>query len=151
LPLSVQKVGGGDGRVTATDIQMSDEAEQEAAPEPAGRPVESQSEWPWQARLAISTWRLNGDWTCGGSVVHPNWILTAAHCVVDDIDGRFTTVAPSTIEVRTGSSRPDCGGQVSKVKRIVKHPEFDPSRGQRHRAARTQESGLGRADPTRHL
>jgi lysyl endopeptidase len=116
LPLSVHKVGGGDGRVTATPMSVS-------------APVESQSEWPWQARLAISTWRLNGDWTCGGSVVHPNWILTAAHCVVDDIDGRFTTVAPSAIEVRTGSSRPDCGGQVSKVKRIVKHPKFDPITG----------------------
>ncbi|WP_186342800.1 trypsin-like serine protease [Allochromatium palmeri] len=129
LPLSVQKVGGGDGRVTATDIQMSDEAEQEAAPAPPAGPVQSQPEWPWQARLSVSTWRLNGDWTCGGSVVHPNWILTAAHCVVDDVDERFTTVAASTIEVRTGSSRPDCGGQVSKVKRVVKHPEFDPFTG----------------------
>lgn len=129
LPLSVHKVGGGDGRVTATDVRMSDEAQEAATPEPPSGPVESQPEWPWQARLSISTWRLNGDWTCGGSVVHPNWILTAAHCVVDDIDGRFTTIAPSAMEVRTGSSRPDCGGQVSKVKRIVKHPKFDPVTG----------------------
>lgn len=130
LPLSVQKVGGGNGRVTATEIRMSDEATQALTPTPPDGPVQSQPEWPWQARLSISTWRLNGDWTCGGSVVHPNWILTAAHCVVDDIgDGRFTTVAASTVEVRTGSSRPDCGGQVSRVKRIVKHPAFDPVTG----------------------
>ena len=129
LPLSVQKVGGGDGRVTATSVQTNDDSAQTATPVSPSGPVQPQPEWPWQARLSISTWRLNGDWTCGGSVVHPNWILTAAHCVADDVDGRFTTVAPSTIEVRTGSSRPDCGGQVSKVKRVVRHPAFDPVTG----------------------
>ncbi|WP_162008643.1 trypsin-like serine protease [Thermochromatium tepidum] len=129
LPLSVHKIGGGDGRVTAIAVRAADDTPPATQPDPPSGPVESQPEWPWQARLTISTWRLNGDWTCGGSVVHPNWILTAAHCVVDDIDGRFTTVAPSAIEVRTGSSRPDCGGQVSKVKRIVKHPKFDPVTG----------------------
>lgn len=128
LPLSVHKVGGGDGRVTAINIRAGEDETPTATP-PSDGPVQSQPEWPWQARLSIGTWNMNGDWTCGGSVVHPNWILTAAHCVVDDVDGRFTTVAASTIEVRTGSSRPDCGGQASKVKRVVKHPAFDPITG----------------------
>ena len=34
--------------------------------------------WPWQVRI-IKSKNLRGH--CGGSVVHPQLILTAAHCV----------------------------------------------------------------------
>lgn len=133
LPLTVQKFGTGEGRVRTllddgTDGLTPMSSQRTGAAQPrllGGVPVE-QSEWPWQAALKITTWRVNGKWTCGGSVIHPNWILTAAHCIVDYIDERYNTVSPSNIEVRTGSTRFEHGGQTSKVKRIVKHPEFNP-------------------------
>ncbi|KAL3890594.1 hypothetical protein ACJMK2_002876, partial [Sinanodonta woodiana] len=31
---------------------------------------------PWQVALYRS-----GEYYCGGFIIHPNWILTAAHCV----------------------------------------------------------------------
>ena len=33
--------------------------------------------WPWQAMLMTKS----KSQFCGGTLVHPNWVVTAAHCV----------------------------------------------------------------------
>lgn len=32
--------------------------------------------WPWQAMVAY-----NWDFTCGGTLIHPEYVVTAAHCL----------------------------------------------------------------------
>ena len=45
--------------------------------------------WPWQAHLSVC-----GKWygmlecnICGGSLIHPHWIVSAAHCVPSSASG----------------------------------------------------------------
>lgn len=141
LPLMVQKFGEGEGRIVATladDSTASATATQSLALSSAsggakvmlaGSSAVDNTDWPWQAALEMSTWGINDPWTCGGSVIGSNWILTAAHCVVNYADARYTTISPANIKVRVGSNRFEYGGQTTLVKRIVKHPFFDPTTG----------------------
>lgn len=42
-------------------------------------------EWPWQVSIhqkdPVSGKKL--DQHCGGTLIHPSWVLTAAHCIIE--------------------------------------------------------------------
>lgn len=71
------------------------------------------TEVPYQVSL-----RKNGRHSCGGSIISPNWILTAAHCLVG--------VTEDEMSVRAGSTYKEHDGVIRNVVRLVLHPTWDP-------------------------
>uniref|UniRef100_A0A8C1WZJ4 Transmembrane serine protease 2 n=1 Tax=Cyprinus carpio TaxID=7962 RepID=A0A8C1WZJ4_CYPCA len=80
-----------------------------------GTTVTSKGVWPWQVSLQIS-----GNHLCGGSVITPYWIITAAHCVQEFSNARDWTVYAGYL------TRAEMGlATGNSVSRIVMH-NFDP-------------------------
>uniref|UniRef100_K7GGY7 Ovochymase 1 n=1 Tax=Pelodiscus sinensis TaxID=13735 RepID=K7GGY7_PELSI len=72
--------------------------------------------WPWQAGL-----QFLGDHQCGGVVISPTWVLTAAHCIQSKSRPLHWTVLVGDHD-RTLKESTE---QVRQVKTVVVHPDFD--------------------------
>lgn len=46
-----------------------------------GGETSSENAWPWQVSLQMRSKRAHGHF-CGGALIHPQFVLTAAHCLV---------------------------------------------------------------------
>ncbi|XP_057560100.1 ovochymase-1 [Hippopotamus amphibius kiboko] len=72
--------------------------------------------WPWQVGL-----RFLGSHQCGGAVINPTWILTAAHCVQSKNNPLFWTIVAGDHD-RTLKEPTE---QVRRARHIVVHEDFD--------------------------
>ena len=87
-----------------------------------GGEIADKTAWPWQVLLYV---RDRGDFvmSCGGSLVHPGWVLTAAHCV--------DSLAPENYVVIEGTSRVDPilkekgPGRTVLVRRVLRHEAYN--------------------------
>lgn len=92
-----------------------------------GRPVDAAG-YPWLGALLDDTRAPGGSdlqrFACGGSLIAPTIVLTAAHCVTDKVSGETVPAAP--LHVRFGASRLDApGGETVDVTAVVRDPDYD--------------------------
>ncbi|MEM8858852.1 MAG: trypsin-like serine protease [Chloroflexota bacterium] len=77
-------------------------------------------EWPWQVLL-------NPGGLCGGSLIDEEWVLTAAHCVVNS-QGQVTS--PGNVTLALGVHDRDqftSDIQAFNVTQVIPHPNYNPS------------------------
>jgi len=71
--------------------------------------------WPWQISL-----RVGGRHFCGGSIINPRWVVTAAHCVEENPSpGGYTVV----VGLHDQSERPK-GDQVFALQKVIMHEQY---------------------------
>lgn len=85
---------------------------------------ETTDAWPWMATLVFASEpNIYDGFFCGGSLIAANWVVTAAHCIAEEL--------PDSVDVALGvhdlkQDLPSGIGQRLGVKRIVVHPQYDP-------------------------
>jgi len=78
------------------------------------------AQWPWMVTI-VSTGDepIEKKQFCGGSLIDPSWVLTAAHCTAGEtID---------TMEVILGMEdlTQELTGEIIAIKEIIRHPDYD--------------------------
>jgi len=100
---------------TPTTVDQPAEIQQPDEGQIVGGQPATAGEYPWQAMIATS----GGSWFCGGSLIHPNWVLTAAHCLEDGSAGKVILGAHQ--RTNTGETT----RQVINVKRYIIYPSYN--------------------------
>ena len=102
------------GPATATDEPTGRAASEQHTRIVGGEEAEADA-WPWQVAL-VEPDGPGFVHFCGGSVIAPQWVLTAAHCV----DGVFA----DQVQVLVGTNDLDEGGRRIDVSAIRMHEDF---------------------------
>ena len=78
------------------------------------------SDFPWQV------YYISGNFRCGGSIINGNWIVTAAHCTMDDLN---VPIPASAMAVKAGANNPANAleGKTYSVSQVIVNEGFNHS------------------------
>ncbi len=114
------------GTLSFSHTAVAQEDEPRPTPNPSLRIVGGQNatpgEWPWQAFLFIDNL-----YQCGGSLIAPNWVLTAAHCVYDPSGTQLAGQVQITMGAHNISLGSEATRQVRTAAAIITHPNYNPT------------------------
>jgi trypsin len=86
-----------------------------------GGAVANAGDDPWQVALVLANSSVRNDIFCGGALIAPDWVVTAAHCVANGTSASYFDVVEGAYNLQSTA------GRRIRVTRIITHPNFVPT------------------------